>query len=361
MRGLIVVAAILGASCGSGGGSIPDGHPPADAPAVADPPGLDAPADGPGADALADASGPDAVVDAPWACSSPLDCDDLSVCDGVESCGVDHSCVAGTPLDCADTSACTADSCDPVGGCGHTLFDSDGDGFAPDSIARCGTDCNDRSAATHPGATELPSDGIDQDCDGLELCFVDADGDGYRLATTVLSASLDCTAPGVAPATAPTGDCDDTNATIHPAATEVVGNGVDENCDGSETCYRDTDNDGWRTGGTVASADVDCNDSGEAVASDPAGDCDNSNAAIHPGTAEITGDSVDQNCDGSEVCFADGDSDGWRTATTVVSFDTDCFDAGEAMATAPVLDCNDGDPAINPAAAEITGNGVDDN
>jgi hypothetical protein len=42
---------------------------------------------------------------------------------------------------------------------------------------------------------------------------VDADGDGYTVAD---------------------GDCDDTNADIHPGATETPGDGVDSNCDGND-------------------------------------------------------------------------------------------------------------------------------
>ena len=53
--------------------------------------------------------------------------------------------------------------------------DLDGDGF--DDIAAGGTDCDDTDASIFPGATEIPDDGIDQDCDGSDL-IVDADGDG---------------------------------------------------------------------------------------------------------------------------------------------------------------------------------------
>ena len=53
--------------------------------------------------------------------------------------------------------------------------DLDGDGF--DDIAAGGTDCDDTDASIFPGATEIPDDGIDQDCDGSDLS-IDADGDG---------------------------------------------------------------------------------------------------------------------------------------------------------------------------------------
>ena len=186
--------------------------------------------------------------------------------------------------------------------------------------------------------------------------YQDADDDGYgNLAVQILALSL------------PDGysdnstDCDDNAQAVNPAATELAGDNVDQNCDGAETCFTDADDDGYRpaTGtATVNSTDTDCNDANEALATDPTGDCDDANDAIRPNATELAGDNVDQNCDGAETCFTDADDDGYRPATgtaTVNSTDTDCNDANEALATDPTGDCDDANAAINPAAAENCG------
>lgn len=90
-------------------------------------------------------------------------------------------------------------------------------------------------------------------------------------------------------------------------------------------------------------------------------DCDDSDAAVHPGTGEVAGDGVDQNCDGVEQCFIDADDDGYRTIpnTTMLSADADCDDPGEALLTDPATDCDDEDPLATPGGVELC-NGADD-
>jgi hypothetical protein len=65
-------------------------------------------------------------------------------------------------------------------------------------------------------------------------CGVDRDGDGHRPfgTATVYSLDQDCTDPGEAALTAPADDCVDTDGAIHPGAPEVVGDHIDQDCDG---------------------------------------------------------------------------------------------------------------------------------
>ena len=227
------------------------------------------------------------------------------------------------------------------------------------NAAEPGGDCNDAKASIYPGAPEVIGDEVDQSCDGRELCYADADNDGFHTAATVLSPDADCADAGEANAAEPGGDCNDANTSINPAAAEVVGDEVDQNCDALETCYADTDNDGFRTTSTVLSADADCADPGEARAGEPAGDCNDASPSINPSATEVVGDEVDQNCDGREICFADADNDGYRTAATVMSTDADCADPGEARASKPAGDCNDAVASIHPGATEVVGDGLD--
>lgn len=80
------------------------------------------------------------------------------------------------------------------------------------------------------------ADGIDQDCDGVDTCFKDADGDGWAANGVVSGTTPDCSGPGEVLTGVAAGDCDDADPSVHPEAEEVVDNGVDSDCDNVETC-----------------------------------------------------------------------------------------------------------------------------
>ncbi|MCC6877403.1 MAG: putative metal-binding motif-containing protein [Sandaracinaceae bacterium] len=169
------------------------------------------------------------------------------------------------------------------------------------------TDCDDRNSARSPGAAEVAGDEVDQSCDGGELCVLDNDDDGFRRpdGATIASGNLSCGDAREARANEPATDCNDSDASIRPGATEIVADNIDQSCDGRETCYVDSDDDGYRLTTTLTSADSDCLDSGEAVAGDATGDCCDSDANARPGTTSYRTTrnacgSFDYNCSGAE-------------------------------------------------------------
>lgn len=149
-------------------------------------------------------------------------------------------------------------------------LDMDGDGYGYVATPReCARDCDDTDANAYPQAPETAYDGVDQDCDGADLCDVDEDG----------FASDDALCGG--------DDCDDVNPAVKPGAEEIDEDGIDNDCDG-ETDTPDRDGDGW----TVL--DGDCMDVSPDV--DPA----RAELAkgVYPGAVEICGDLLDNDCDG---------------------------------------------------------------
>ena len=96
-------------------------------------------------------------------------------------------------------------------------------------------DCNDASFYVNPEAIEI-CNGLDEDCDGendnsvvFATFYEDADGDTFGDPATGQDFCLIPTELFVANGD----DCDDTNATINPVATEVWENGIDDDCNPS--------------------------------------------------------------------------------------------------------------------------------
>ena len=67
------------------------------------------------------------------------------------------------------------------------LADADGDGYL--GTGSCGgiaaDDCDDNNASIHPGALDIPYDGIDQDCNGIDLTFAGETCNGCHSLPTI--------------------------------------------------------------------------------------------------------------------------------------------------------------------------------
>ncbi|MGB0640031.1 MAG: MopE-related protein [Myxococcota bacterium] len=134
--------------------------------------------------------------------------------------------------------------------------DGDRDGFgteddvqdacsAPDGYSAVPGDCDDFDGSIHPGV-EDSCDGVDQDCDGAvdedgdAVVYADVDSDGYGDADSPL---VSCSP--VSGFVEDSSDCVDTDAAIHPGASDVECDGVDNDCDGViDDGAEDTDGDG---------------------------------------------------------------------------------------------------------------------
>jgi hypothetical protein len=245
-----------------------------------------------GSDALRDAAGdgrvdatPDAPPDGPMSCATSAQCDDHDPCNGVETCGSNGMCVAGTALVCNDGNACTTDACVVGTGCTTTPI-------VCDDTNPCTGDTCDPSV----GCVATPLTG--QSCADANLC------DGQEF----------CNSAGMCVAGIPL-TCDDGNLctidSCDPAtgcvATPNVGASCSDGnlCNGNETCNA--------IGACTAGTPLSCND-GQSCTNDS---CDPSLGCAHtptPGSSCSDGNP----CNGFETCTAGG-----------------------TCGTPPPLDCND--------------------
>ena len=169
-------------------------------------------------------------------------------------------------------------------------------------------DCDDNDANEHPGQT----------------WYKDVDGDLY---SDGMTDTVSCVRPTwykiASELTATTGDCNDDDSSINPAAQEVC-DGLDNNCDGTvdEGLTFDLDGDGFTSSGS-------CEGTRD--------DCDDDDADVNPGKTEVLNNGKDDDC---------------NPATPDDDLDNDGYNI--------VDDCDDNDPSVNPGMMETPYNGKDD-
>jgi len=216
----------------------------------------------------------------------------------------------------------------------HADADHDGYGIegydttaceAPPGYAAELGDCNDQNPDVHPSADEL-CDFIDNNCDGnideegaldAPVWRPDLDGDGYG---SIYISRRTCSQPE-SYYILESGDCDDANASIHPAAAETCETPIDDNCNGivnehgAISCslvYADLDEDGY-----PGSEQCLCEAEDPYLYSE-ASDCDDANPAIYPGQSESS-DWSDDDCDGLSQWML-SEAPAWTEAGSVLAF-----------------------------------------
>ncbi|WP_417238199.1 putative metal-binding motif-containing protein [Bizionia sp.] len=182
--------------------------------------------------------------------------------------------------------------------------DADGDGYGiyesrvqndvqPLGFVDNFDDCDDTNAAIYPGAPEIPDNEIDENCNGLFgiTFYKDSDNDGFGDPNSGSVYEVNFGDPAPDGMVYNNADCDDTNEMINPLADEIVGNDIDDNCDGDIDIveyYIDEDGDGYGAGFALPPPATGVNNNL---------DCDDTNPHVHPYAMEVD-NGIDDDCDG---------------------------------------------------------------
>jgi hypothetical protein len=216
---------------------------------------------------------------------------------------------------------------------------------APANYVLDNTDCNPLATGTNPNATDIPNNGIDEDCSGADATVI-VDNDNDNFDNTV--------------------DCNDNNPLIYPGAPEIC-DGIDNNCIGGIdegltifTYFTDNDNDGF--GNPLDSINT-CTTSAPTGYASNNTDCDDQDLNTYPGAPELC-DGVDNNCIGGVdegltifTYFLDSDNDGFGGSLDSINT---CAIAAPIGYASNNTDCNDQDVNTYPDAPELC-NGIDNN
>jgi hypothetical protein len=247
---------------------------------------------------------------------------------------------------------------------GETYYidiDNDGYGSSDTTISSCylppgyafnSDDCDDENSSIHPLVDEY-CDGFDNDCDGevdendavnTTFYYVDNDGDGFG-ANQISSCFSEPNYSFL------TGDCDDSNVNINPAADEYCDD-IDNNCNNiidentsvdAHLLYNDNDDDGY--GNTISFYSC-STDNGVFVT----GDCDDNNPQTNPLSNEYC-DDIDNNCNNiiddnpidGVLMYADLDEDNYGDPSSPYHICEENIDESIGYVDNG-LDCNDNDP-----------------
>ena len=275
-----------------------------------------------------------------------------------EVCGdsIDNNCDGVIDEDCEETG-CT------VNNCTNYYEDNDDDGFGPgagvcvceppsDEHVTQGGDCNDLNEDVNPSAVEACNN-LDDNCDGIidnvgaigcQPAFVDADGDGFG--DPDIPACACSIGDGFSDVA---GDCDDKNADVSPAITELCGDFIDNDCNGEideesasgcQLFFLDGDGDGF---GVTDDSKCLCEPT-PIYKAHQSGDCNDSVASIYPSAKEQC-NGVDDDCDllidedspyemcpippfgepkCDGACGVDGCLDGWYDLNGIVGDGCEC-------------------------------------